>query len=277
MPGFWISLHAIAVHPLGMIVIGLVAAGWVFAALRVRRLGRIIEHLRSLPANKRSYVLERQYEIYPGTKRLPLGFTRWLRRRYLVATAALTGLAAALILGVALQQSAAAGRIAWTLDDSGIGPERYGYMWPLEIRNDSAEPLSIDRLNILVLNRVRRPRTSVRRPDYGPVPAKGASLVMLEPDLEVLPLLSSGGQVSVEPGQFKILRYSIIPNHAPAEGWFYDVCLEASWSSSRIVGYRPWRGSVYRLGWPGMSRWTDRERPVDPDAPPIADAPVALE
>jgi len=273
MEQFFVALTSVLLHPVSIIAIVLLIGLWTATIRRVLHLDRAARELRSLPPAKRRYTLERTHNIYPGKDRPPLGHVRKLRQRYLTAAAAVTCLALFLALGITAQQVAAASSIHWTLDDSRIRPRRYGYLWHIEINNESTEPLTVSGLELRVLDRTRHDVTGVRRPDFGPAPQDDSIVAMLEPDLEVLSLREEVGSFTVQPGQLKILRLNMAANHEPSEGWIYEAQLDLSWSCPRLYGSRSRLGKVYRLGWPGLVFGAGEQAGDVLRASPVADDP----
>jgi hypothetical protein len=269
-----VSVASVLLHPAAILVAAVAMLCWAALGWRRRRDGRILQELLSLDAAQRRYALERKHRIYPGD--MPaVAFLQRRRRRAawaagIVAGALLAGIAAAATIHF---RHASAAR--WVLEDEAITAEGSGYRWPVILRNLSRQTVRIESLDLKVL--ASRPHPSGNAPPAGAALAAGDSRVaVLRPSLEAAPVMEAGARMALAPRQVLRVPLFIAADHAPNEGWSYDVRLEVRWRTGALASTLTRTGHAFRLGWPGVAPSTDSGDSAT-SAAPAADEAVAID
>ncbi len=269
MSDFLISVEATVIHPLTVLVLTLMVSAILVLIFRLRRYRRILIELRQLPTERRRYVLERHHRIYPGSDNKPIGFVERRRRRDKRALVLVAVVPIVAVLGVSVYQTMALRSATWDVDDSGIMVSGYGYFWRLELHNTSSSEVIVDQVRLRVLSKSRHPETDhkwpARRFDTSPATPE----VTLRPDIETVIVPNS--IVTLTGNDSRNIAFEVLADHAPGEGWIYDVQCELEWHLPGRAVPRIRTGKVYRLGWAGMVHWSSADA-TDPNSnSPIAD------
>ncbi len=266
----------VVTHPIAIIGLLITLGLWVVLGRKILRLDAIIRELRELPPQERRYNLERKYGIYPGTGNLPIAFTRRRRKRILACLLAWTAVFAAVVAGVTIRAAFKVDTVMWTLHDSQLVPEEFGYSWKIELVNESGETVLFDRVDLNILAKRPHPETDRQRPEYSERNSNGRKNAALKPHSEVVPIVRPAEQYFIAPRKKLTLPVFLDAYHPPHEGWIYDVQLAVQWRLPAETTLLTKLGSVYRIGWPGMPHWSEPGSSAGPGAGPVADPVVKV-
>ncbi len=243
------SLAAAATHT-GSVVVCLVGlAAFLHLCLRARKLTRIIEQLRALPAGKRRYVLEREHHIYPGTENLPIAFLRKRRAKAIAAAAAALGLPLLGVAGFSVRLWMNARAVAWELDDSSLVPSGHGLAWDVVLRNRSDETVEIRRVDLEILSSAP---SSARAPAPSPVDPDatvGRRIVILQPGIRLLPVVPEAEAFSIPPRSPARLALFLDPGGAAGRKLTYGVRLIVRWRVLGRTAVLAKQGKSHQIGW----------------------------
>jgi hypothetical protein len=266
----------IATHPMAIVGLLITVGVWVVLGRKILRLGAIISELRALPAQERRYNLERKYKIYPGRGNLPIAFARQRRNRLLTYLVTWTVVFAAVLVGVTARATFKADSIIWTLDDSRLVPEEFGYSWQIELVNDSGETVAVEQVDLNVLARRPHPETDRKRPEYAQRRDKDRKRAAMKPYADLVSIVRPTEQYFVSSRDKLAVPVFLDGYHPPHEGWIYDVQLVVQWQVPDETAMLTRLGSIYRIGWPGMPHWSEADSSAGPGTEPVTDPVVKV-
>jgi len=243
---------------------------------KVLRLGAIIGGLRKLPPQERRYKLERKYNIYPGTGNRPIAFVRQSRKFLLACLITWTALFAAVLAGITIRAAFNAKTVVWTLDDSRLVPEEFGYSWKIEFVNQSDEPVLFEHVDLNILAKQPHPETDRKRPEYSERKSNGRKYAALKPYNERISIVRPRERCFVAPRERLTLTVFLDAYHPAHEGWIYDVQLAVQWHVPDETTLLTRLGSAYRIGWPGLAHWSEADSSAGPGTEPVTDPVVKI-
>jgi len=244
------SLSAVVRHPAALTACGVGFAAFLYLSLKAKRLSRIVNHLASLPAGQRRYVLEREYRIHPGADHTPLGFLRRRRSRLRVAAAAALWLPALGVFGASVRLWNNARAIGWELHDPAPTLAGRGFAWDVEFRNRSGETIEIGPVELEIEATGDAAAQAPATPSRQPHLTEGRQILVLDDEARKVSVIPPEAPLSIPPRSVKRLALYL---DTPGGAWqrrAFSLRLTVRWAAPGKTAVLTRRGRSHVVAWP---------------------------